>query len=152
MEGSKLLRVVSILLIIFGVIGLISSSITAFTMDTVIAAQEQYAELYEQMGIAAMSREYLVMSAVLSIILAVAETAAGILGVLFWAKPARADICVAAGILLLVLCVCSNIPSALIYPEQITLISLLSILLGLLLPALYLAGACKLKKQLVAEG
>lgn len=80
-QQSKLLKVLSILMIIFGVLGTIGTFASTFLMQTVMQNPEMQAA-YEAAGIPQISNAYYVVS----ILAAVTEAAAGIVGVMYRSK------------------------------------------------------------------
>ena len=130
--GSKLLKVVGILMIIFSAITLVVGIVGLVGLGALLAVSNGTV-----MGV-------VVWAAVLAYILAgaVIELVAGITAVKHWANPAKAQTCVAWGVVLLVL-VALNALFGLIGGES----SLLSTLIGLVLPVLYIVGANQLKQQ-----
>ena len=132
--GSKLLKVVGILMIIFSAITLVVGIVGLVGLGALLAVSNGTV-----MGV-------VVWAAVLAYILAFAgaviELGAGITAVKHWANPAKAQTCVAWGVVLLVL-VALNALFGLIGGES----SLLSTLIGLVLPVLYIVGANQLKQQ-----
>ena len=132
--GSKLLKVVGILMIIFSAITLVVGIVGLVGLGALLAVSNGTV-----MGV-------VVWAAVLAYILAFAgaviELVAGITAVKHWANPAKAQTCVAWGVVLLVL-VALNALFGLIGGES----SLLSTLIGLVLLVLYIVGANQLKQQ-----
>lgn len=82
-------------------------------------------------------------SGIIALLGAVAEFVAGIIGVVNWNKPNKANICIGWGIAVAAMCVISNIFTLIGYPENFNVFSLLT---GLVIPVLYLIGAFKNKK------
>ena len=129
-KGKGFLKVVGILMIIGGAIGIISSIV-------LLACTAPAAAVLSMIGI---SSGAVIASGLLGLVGAALELVAGILGVKNCADPSKANSCIAFGIVVLALTVISNI----LY------FSVLSFLLGLILPVLYLIGAF-LNKQSAAQ-
>lgn len=127
MQGKGFLKVCGILMIIGGAIGLISSIILAATAGVTAVA----------LAYVGISAGVIVAAAIIGVIGSALELVAGILGVKNCDKPEKAMSCVVMGIVVAALTIVSNI----IYFSGI-----LSLLLGLVLPVLYLIGAFLNKK------
>ncbi len=132
MEGSKLLKIVSILMIVFGAISLI--------LDIVAIAGAAWAfALAAELGI---SVGGYIFAIILLIVATIIQIVAGILGVMNWNKPAKAQTCFIIGIICIALTVIGNIIAVASYEANVfTLIS------GLVIPILYVVGALDLKKK-----
>lgn len=127
--GSKFLKVTGILMIIFGSIALIIAIMALLGLGVLEA-------IGAPMGL-------LWASGIIALLGAVAEFVAGIIGVVNWNKPNKANICIGCGIAVAAMCVISNIFTLIGYPENFNVFSLLT---GLVIPVLYLIGAFKNKK------
>lgn len=127
--GSKFLKVTGILMIIFGSIALIIAIMALLGLGVLEA-------MGAPMGL-------LWASGIIALLGAVAEFIAGIIGVVNWNKPNKANICIGWGIAVAAMCVISNIFTLIGYPENFNVFSLLT---GLVIPVLYLIGAFKNKK------
>lgn len=127
--GSKFLKVTGILMIIFGSIALIIAIMALLGLGVLEA-------IGAPMGL-------LWASEIIALLGAVAEFVAGIIGVVNWNKPNKANICIGWGIAVAAMCVISNIFTLIGYPENFNVFSLLT---GLVIPVLYLIGAFKNKK------
>lgn len=86
----------------------------------------------------------LIISGVFTLLIAVAELVAGILGYLYRARPKKAGVCILSGIAVLSLTVLFNGYVLIFYP---TGYSALSLPVGVVLPAVYLFGAYRHKKS-----
>ena len=128
MQGSKFLKVTGILMIIGGALALILA----------IAALSSVAAL-SAIGI---NIGILWFAAILSLVGAVIELVAGIVGVVNWNKLHKSTSCIVWGILVIVLCVVSNVT---VFAVDSASFNALSLLTGLVLPVLYLIGAFKNK-------
>ncbi len=137
MQGSKFLKVTGILMIIFGAIALIVAIIA-------VAGLGLLSSLAASMG-EEIPMGMLTVSAILALIGAVVQLIAGIIGVKNWAKPEKAGVCILWGIIVVALCVVSNVLTLIGYPENF---SVLSVLTGLVIPVLYLIGGFQNKKLL----
>lgn len=127
--GSKFLKVTGILMIIFGSIALITSIVAMLGLGVI-----------EALGV---STGLLWVSGIISLVGAVAEFVAGIIGVVNWNKPEKANTCIGWGVAVAAMCVISNVFTLIGYAENFSVISLVC---GLVIPVLYLIGAFKNKK------
>ncbi|WP_440448241.1 hypothetical protein [Ruminococcus sp.] len=127
--GSKFLKVTGILMIIFGSIALIIAIMALLGLGVLEA-------IGAPMGL-------LWASGIIALLGAVAEFVSGIIGVVNWNKPNKANTCIGWGIAVAAMCVISNIFTLIGYPENFNVFSLLT---GLVIPVLYLIGAFKNKK------
>lgn len=130
MQGSKFLKVTGILMIIFGALALVLA-IIAIAGISLLAA----------MGA---SSGLLTVSCILMLVGAVAELVAGIIGVKNWNKLEKAGTCITWGIIVIVLCVISNILTVVGGGD----FSVLNLATGLVIPVLYLIGGLQNKKAL----
>ena len=130
-KGSGFLKVTGILMIIGGGISIIMGIIAALGVAALayIAGGDSSALLYA--------------SAVLMLISAVAELVAGIIGVVNCKKPEKAVVCIAWGLIVAVLSVAGTILNSVGGGT----FSVFSLLLGLVLPVLYIIGAVFNKKE-----
>lgn len=128
--GSKFLKVTGILMIIFGAIGLVVSILGIAGASVATAA-----------GIPA----GIIWGAVLlSLLGAVIEFVAGIIGVKNWNKPEKATTCIICGVLVIAFSLVSNIITLVGNAENFNVFSLL---IGLVIPVLYLIGAFQNKNK-----
>ena len=130
MQGSKFLKVTGILMIIIGALALVLA-IIAIAGISLLAA----------MGA---SSGLLTVSCILALVGAVAELVAGIIGVKNWNKLEKAGTCITWGIIVIVLCVISNILTVVGGGD----FSVLNLVTGLVIPVLYLIGGLQNKKAL----
>lgn len=135
MQGSKFLKVTGILMIIFGAIALIVSIIALAGLGLVASVA---AAMEEEI-----SMGLLTVSAILALVGAIVEFVAGIIGVKNWAKPEKAGVCITWGIIVVALCIVSNVMTLIGYPENFSAFSLVT---GLVIPVLYLIGGFQNKK------
>ena len=134
-KGSGFLKVTGILMIIGGGISIILG---------IIAALGVAALAYISDG--EISSAMLYASVALMIVSAVAQLIAGIIGVVNCKKPEKAGVCIAWGIIVAVLCVAGTIMNV----AGGGALSVLSLMLGLVLPVLYIIGAVFNKKEYIA--
>ena len=130
-KGTGFLKVTGILMIIGGGISIIMGIIAALSVAALayIAGGDSSALLYA--------------SVVLMLISAVAELVAGIIGVVNCRKPEKAGACIAWGIIVAVLSVAGTILNSVGGGS----FSAFSLILGLVLPVLYIIGAVFNKKE-----
>ena len=128
MEGSKLLKVSGILMIIGGSISLIIA-IIAMIGIAVLAAMGGSAAL-------------LWLSGIMLLVGAVVEFVGGIIGVKNWNKLEKADTCIAWGIIVIALCIISNVLTV-VGGGNFSFVNLIT---GLVIPVLYLIGGIQNKK------
>ena len=131
-KGTGFLKVTGILMIIGGGISIIMG---------IIAALGVAALAYISDG--TVSSALLYASVVLMLISAVAELVAGIIGVVNCKKPEKAGDCIAWGIIVAVLSVAGTILNSVGGGS----FSAFSLILGLVLPVLYIIGAVFNKKE-----
>lgn len=129
-KGAGFLKVTGILMIIGGSLAIIFSIIAIAG----IAALALISEGEINSGL-------LYASGFLMLVSAVAEFVAGIIGVKNCKKPEKAGTCMVWGIIVAVLCVLGVILSA-VGGGSFNVVSLIT---GLVLPVLYIIGACKNK-------
>ncbi len=129
-NGTGFLKVTGILMIIFGSIMLV---ITLLGISALVYLDSQL------MGI--MSLETLYVAAVLSLIGAVVQFVAGIVGVKNCRNPQKAGLCLGFGIATAVI----STAGALLAPLAGSEINFVSIIFGLVLPILFILGAIKNK-------
>ena len=127
--GSKMLKVMGILCIIFGAISIVINIIALVGVGALAA-----------MGAPAGA---LTASCIISFLGSIFELVAGIMGVLNWAKPEKAMTCIIFGILIAACSVISTVIVLVAYPQSFNAVSIFS---GLIVPVLYLIGAFQLKK------
>ena len=131
-KGTGFVKVTGILMIIGGGISIIMG---------IIAALGVAALAYISDG--TVSSALLYASVVLMLISAVAELVAGIIGVVNCKKPEKAGVCIAWGIIVAVLSVAGTILNSVGGGS----FSAFSLILGLVLPVLYIIGAVFNKKE-----
>lgn len=138
-KSSKLLKVVSILMIIFGSIALllgIFALIGAMAlMGGALGLGTEFAEAVA---------ELILVAAVLTLVGAVIQFVAGIVGVKNHNKPDKAKVCIIFGILVALVQLISIVLD--VAGGGFTATTGISIVIGLVIPVLYLLGAFQLKK------
>lgn len=122
-KGSGFLKVTGILMIIGASVSIIMSIIVAIG----VAA----------LAVIGSARGMLYASTALMIVSAAAEMVTGILGVVNCKKPEKAKTCIAWGIIVAVLCVAGTVLSVAGDGD----FNIVSLLIGLVLPVLYIIGA-----------
>ena len=143
--GSKLLKVMSILMIIFGILGAIFSVMTLATAGLFTAAsgdaevQKAAADAGASMGTVT---GLLWVAAIVSVISAVVEIIAGFKGKKNWDNPSAAQNLMIWGIITAVLSVIGNIMFATSGASVV-----ISVITGLVIPVLYIIGTVQLKNQ-----
>ena len=137
MSESKLLKIVSILMIIGG-----AATILIGIMGIGSSALLGAAGVTDVVGMPSMG--LLVGLSVFGIVAGVVELVVGIVGVKNWNNPAKAGTCFIMGIVALVLSLIS-IVLGIVMGSGFTSGTIISILTGLVLPVLYIVGANQLK-------
>lgn len=129
-KGSGFLKVTGILMVIFGAIALLTSITGLLGVSALVA-----------LGGAGLLPIWLYAGAFVSLISAVAELVAGIIGIKNCKKPEKAGTCMAWGIIVAALCVLGCILTVVggdAFP-------VMSLIFGMVLPVLYIIGAAKNK-------
>jgi len=135
MQGSKMLKVTSILMIVFGAIGLVLTLVSLSTLGALTT-------LAEAMGVD-VPVGLLTFASILAVAGGAAQLVSGIIGVKNWNNPQKAGSCILWGIIVIALCLISNIFTLIGYAANF---NILSLLIGLVIPVLYLIGAFQNKK------
>lgn len=130
-KGSGFLKVTGILMIIGGGISIILSIIAVLGVAALVYISDGEA-----------SSAMLYASVALMVVSAVSQLVAGIIGVVNCKKPEKAGVCMAWGIIVAVLCIAGTILNS----AGGGSFSILSLVLGLVLPILYIIGAVFNKK------
>lgn len=130
-KGSGFLKVTGILMIIGGGISIILSIIAVLGVAALVYISDGEA-----------SSAMLYASVALMVVSAVAQLVSGIIGVVNCKKPEKAGVCMAWGIIVAVLCIAGTILNS----AGGGSFSILSLVLGLVLPILYIIGAVFNKK------
>lgn len=134
-KGAGFLKVTGILMIIGGAISVIMGIIAALGVAALVLISD-----------GTVSLALLYTSVILMIVSAVAELVAGIIGVANCKKPEKAGICIVWGIIVAVLSVAGTILNSVGGGS----FSAFSLILGLVLPVLYIIGAVFNKKEHIA--
>lgn len=135
-KESLILKYTSILLI---VLGAVEAAVSIRGFFDIPALHEAAIELQLANPVT-----MLLTSGIFSMLIALAELVAGILGYLYRARPKKMGVCIPCGITVLSLTVLFNIYVLLFYPAGF---SALSLPVGLILPAVYLFGAYRHKRS-----
>lgn len=138
-KGKGLLKVVGILLIIGGVINAVSGIfvyIGSFAVKSLVDSGAVDSALTSEAA-SVLTGSALIISCALALIGGVLKIIAGILGIKYANRPEKAMICIVFSIILIILTVISNIIN----------FSMFGIILGVVLPVLYLIGAVLNKKE-----
>ena len=134
-KGTGFLKVTGILMIIGGGISIIMGIIAALGVAVVAYISDGKA-----------SSTLLYASVVLVIASAIAQLVAGIIGVVNCRKPEKAMSCIVCGVIVAVLSIAGSVLNSVGGGS----FSVLSLILGLVLPVLYIIGAVFNKKEHVA--
>lgn len=135
MKGSTLLKVASIVMIIFGAISLFATLFLS-VIGAIIGSALDGLDV---------SLGAFWLTIILSMIASVAEIVAGVVGIVNWNKLDKASLCSTWGIVVIVMCVVANIVSFVLYSDSFKATSLVS---GLLFPILYVVGANQNKQMI----
>lgn len=130
-KGSGFLKVTGILMIIGGGISIILSIIAVLGVAALVYISDGEA-----------SSAMLYASVALMVVSAVSQLVAGIIGVVNCKKPEKAGVCMAWGVIVAVLCIAGTILNSVGGGS----FSIFSLVLGLVLPILYIIGAVFNKK------
>ena len=144
-NGSKLLKVLSILMIIGGIFSAIFSvvSIAGAGVITAVSGNADMQQAATQAGTnMGTVTVFLWISVIIMVISAVIEIVAGVKGVKNWNNPDAAQSLVTIGVVCAVLAVIGSIVSAIGGS-----FSIFGLILGLVFPVLYIIGAVQLKNQ-----
>lgn len=134
-KGSGFLKVTGILMIIGGGISIIMSIVAVLGIAALVYISDGEA-----------SSAMLYASVALMVVSAVAQLVAGIIGVVNCKKPEKAGVCIAWGVIVAVLCIAGTILNSVGGGS----FSIFSLVLGLVLPILYIIGAVFNKKEHIA--
>lgn len=134
-KSNGFLKVAGILMIIGGGLSIILGIIAMLGVALIVSALGTE----EMLGL-------LIFATILALLGAIVSLVAGILGVANAAKPEKATICIVFGILAAVLSVLGNVLTA----TSGGTFSVFNLILGLVLPVLYLIGAFQNKARVVA--
>jgi len=138
-KSSKLLKVTSILMIIFGSIAILMgllALVAALALD--FAAVNIGTDGAEIVG------ELILVAAITTLIGAAIQFIAGIVGVKNYNKPEKANICIVFAILVALIAIASMAFE--MVGGQFGGLQVFSVIIGLCIPVLYFIGALQLKK------
>lgn len=130
-KGAGMLKVVGILMIVFGGIALVLGIIAAVAVAAVAFLSE---------GL--LTTNLLYASTALMVASAVAELVAGIVGVVNCKKPEKAGVCIVWGAIVAVLCVVGTVLNLVANGE----FNIFTLAVGLVLPVLFIIGGVNNKK------
>ena len=138
--------IASILMIIFGIIGAVSSVLMAL-ISTAITAVQNDPEMQQAAAEAGLDTGavsvVLWIGVVVLVIGAVVGIVAGVMGKKNWDNPEKGNTLLVWGIIAAVISLIGNI----LYATGANAASIISIITGLVLPVLYIIGVVQLKKQ-----
>lgn len=134
MQGSKLLKIIGIIITIFGAISLLTN------LCLLIGALD-----IESSGLYGYSPTYYWTTLLASLISSMLYLSLGILGIINWHKPEKANICIIVDIIFILTILFNNIFSFTTYSISPTFH--FSIMPSLILTVLYLVAAFQLKKM-----
>ena len=133
MEGKNFLKVTGILMIIGGAIAIITSVLSLITIITMMAV----------IVYAGFSPLLAWITVILAFGGSILELIAGIMGVKYCDDPQKAKMLVGYGVIIVAICILNNIIGLIIGTE----FSVVSLLVGLVIPILYIIGASKNMKS-----
>lgn len=136
--GKTLLKVCGILFIIAGAISALSSLGSIFIINSWDTLDPVILQTYEQLNV---TKSNLTVSVISAIIQAILFLVSGILGVKNCNQPEKANICMILAILCIVFLLGSSV-----YSMIAGQFSILSVIIWLVIPLLYLWGAMKNKQ------
>ena len=151
-KGSKLLKIVSIIMMIGGIVGAVFSFIAAIIagLGTAVMAQPEVSNAVDSAlaangysGSTAPVMAVIWIAVVISVVCAVVEIIAGVKGKKNWDNPEAAQGMMILGIVCAILSLISNI----LFATGGLGVQVVSILSGMVLPVLYIIGTVQLKKQ-----
>ena len=131
-KGAGMLKVVGILMIVFGGIALVLGIIAAVAVAAVAFLSE---------GL--LTTNLLYASTALMVASAVAELVAGIVGVVNCKKPEKAGVCIVWGAIVAGLCVAGTVLNLVANGE----FNIFTLAVGLVLPVLFIIGGVNNKKD-----
>ncbi len=133
MEGKNFLKVTGILMIIGGAIAIITSVLSLITIITMMAV----------IVYAGFSPLLAWITVILAFGGSILELIAGIMGVKYCDDPQKAKMLVGYGVIIVAICILNNIIGLIIGAG----FSVVSLLVGLVIPILYIIGASKNMKS-----
>ena len=148
-KGSKLLKIVSIIMMIGGIVSAVFSVILA-GLGTAVMTQPEVSNAVDSAlaangysGSTGPVMAVIWIAVVVSVVCAVVEIIAGVKGKKNWNNPAAAQGMMILGIVCAALSLVSNI----LFATGGLGVQIVSILSGMVLPVLYIVGTVQLKKQ-----
>lgn len=145
--GKTLLQVVGILLVIFGVLSFLMSLISIATLGMM---EGEVGDIMEQsLAATGITMEAYKISIYLSAVASVLNLIIGIIGIVNCNKIKRANICFVCGIILLIWQLGNDVYAAV--TTGISGLTVISMIIGLVLPVLYFWGAVK-NRQALQDG
>lgn len=145
--GKTLLQVVGILLVIFGVFSFLMSLISIATLGMM---EGEVGDIMEQsLAATGITMEVYKISIYLSAVASVLNLIIGIIGIVNCNKIKRANICFVCGIILLIWQLGNDVYAAV--TTGISGLTIISMIIGLVLPVLYFWGAVK-NRQALQDG
>ena len=151
-KGSKLLKIVSIIMMIGGIVSAVFSVIAAILagLGTAVMTQPEVSNAVDSAlaangysGSTGPVMAVIWIAVVVSVVCAVVEIIAGVKGKKNWNNPAAAQGMMILGIVCAALSLVSNI----LFATGGLGVQIVSILSGMVLPVLYIVGTIQLKKQ-----
>ena len=142
-KGKTILKVVGILFIIFGAISVIIS-LLALVGGAALAGASGMLEGADA-GMVAAGGAIVIVAGVVALIQSVIDLIAGILGVKNCDKPEKAQTCFILGVVIIVIAIISDIFAFI--SSGVNASTIISALIGLVLPVLYVVGANKNKQS-----
>ena len=151
-KGSKLLKIVSIIMMIGGIVSAVFSVIAAILagLGTAVMTQPEVSNAVDSAlaangysGNTGPVMAVIWIAVVVSVVCAVVEIIAGVKGKKNWNNPAAAQGMMILGIVCAALSLVSNI----LFATGGLGVQIVSILSGMVLPVLYIIGTVQLKKQ-----
>ena len=148
-KGSKLLKIVSIIMMIGGIVSAVFSVIAAALagVGTAVMSQPEVSDAIDSAlatpGSTGPVMAVIWIAVVVAVVCSVVEIIAGVKGKKNWDTPAEAQGMMILGIVCAVLSLVSNI----LFATGGMGVQIVSILSGMVLPVLYIVGTVQLKKQ-----
>ena len=146
-KGSKLLKIVSIIMMIGGIVSAVFSVIAAALagVGTAVMSQPEVSDAIDSAlaGSTGPVMAVIWIAVVVAVVCSVVEIIAGVKGKKNWDNPAEAQGMMILGIVCAVLSLVSNI----LFATGGMGVQIVSILSGMVLPVLYIVGTVQLKKQ-----
>lgn len=132
MKGATMLKVTGIIMIVFAAFGIIGCILSLIGMAAI------------SLLVGPVALVFLWLSLLISVVGAVSELIAGINGVKYCNDGAKANVCMLWGGIVAGCCILSSVLTLISYPKNFNIFSLI---IGLILPGLYLYGAYQNKNS-----